>query len=778
MLQKEGLNGPKEDPPSPISIDVIPLSRQRKAMKIKHLTTIMAVALLGVSMASATTRVWTDTQGRKVEATFIKLEGDTITIQVANGALYTMPLSRLSPEDQAIAKTLKPSATANALMSVPTNASAAQAAAKIDQLVEMGIQKANPRLAKEHEKKNADLVKAGKQPTQFVPLKPNQPMSDEQFVRRVYLDIVGRIPTYEEAKDFLQEASRDNTARAKLIDKLLDTDGYSSHMYNYFADMLRITDNFQADFVRGLPYIKWMKEKIAANEPYDKVVYEMLTAKGKLWHNGATGYLLRDSGMQLDNLANTLTIFLGTDVSCAQCHDHPFADWTQRQFYEMAAFFGATTTQMGRSDYEGGKNGLNPTQKLVQEAVEIMEKNGVDPQRYRNLVQNVLGANRYVVNDLDTNRLRLPHDYKYPDGNPGESVTPKLITWSDEDKKNPAYAVVSDLIRKTSRQEGGVKNAESLREAFAKWLTHPNNPRFAMTIANRMWERTFGMGLTPSVRNIDDVEESYNPELLKHLANEMVRVKFNLKEFLRILYNTKTYQREATTAEIAMGEPYYFQGPVLRRMTAEQAWDSFMTLVVGEGLDKVKNKEADPYGRAIDMDLNNVDAQTVLQKVSAVQKLGERRREQMRNAGGLAMAGESMMMEGNASPLSYGGMLLMRASELPQPAPGGHFLRAFGQSDRNLIDGRSKEGSVPQVLMMMNGKAQEMLTNPDSLIFRNMNKVSSPADRVEAMFLSILSRRPTLREKDIAKRALSEGEDGYASMIWALINTREFSFIQ
>jgi hypothetical protein len=85
---------------------------------------------------------------------------------------------------------------------------------------------------------------------------------------------------------------------------------------------------------------------------------------------------------------------------------------------------------------------------------------------------------------------------------------------------------------------------------------------------------------------------------------------------------------------------------------------------------------------------------------------------------------------------------------------------------------------VPQALMMMNGKAQEMLTNKDSLIFRNMEKVKNPADKAEAVFLSLLNRKPTLREKDIAKRVTAEGEQGYADMIWALVNSREFCFVQ
>ena len=95
---------------------------------------------------------------------------------------------------------------------------------------------------------------------------------------------------------------------------------------------------------RFYTYEEWLKGKLKANTPWDKIVHEMMTADGKLLDNGATGYLLRDAGMRLDNLSLTLSTFLGANVSCAQCHDHPFADWTQKQFYEMASFFGASET--------------------------------------------------------------------------------------------------------------------------------------------------------------------------------------------------------------------------------------------------------------------------------------------------------------------------------------------------------------------------------------------------------------------------------------------------
>lgn len=723
---------------------------------MKPTRSILAVLLLagfGAASASAEIRTWTDVQGRQVTASFVQIEGDFIVLQTQDGVTHRFELSRLSPEDQTFAKAAAaatPSAPAQPQMLA--NATVAQAAQKMDQLVARGLVRANP-----------DRVKNGKPPiTQFNPM-----ANDEQFVRRVYLDIVGRIPNYDEATAFIKDSSPKK--RADLIDMLLESEGFKAHLFNYFGEMLRLKDNLDQANFRGTPYINWVKEQVAKNRPYDQMVHEMMTASGKMWHNGAAGYLLRDAGMPLDNLANTLTVFLGTDVACAQCHDHPFADWTQKQFYEMAAFFGATST---RTPYRN--------QAIMPDIEKMVEKAGLDMRRLRNGIQTYMTANTYAVRDLDKNMLKLPHDYKYKDGKPGDPVNPKFITWSSADRGNPAY--------KQSKSK-----EEKLRDSFSSWMTHPQNPRFAMTIANRMWKRAFGAGIAEPVTNIDDPDQSANPELLKHLAEEMKRVKFDLKEFMRIVYNTRAYQSEATTENIVMGEIYYFQGPMLRRMTAEQAWDSYMTLVLGQP-DAYKAPLQDLYGKSIDLNLETVDAQTVLMKYDAYRRMAQKERELM--GGGLEMAGDDSMMmdaapkggkqtaaaattDGPGKILSYDGMRLMRASEITQPAPGGHFLADFGQSSRDLIDGSTTIGNVPQVLMMMNGKAQQMLTNRDSLIFRTMDKVRDPSEKVERMFMTIMNRRPTLQEKDIARRELSSsGEEAYSNMIWALINTREFIFVQ
>jgi|UniRef100_UPI003784329D hypothetical protein len=736
----------------------------------KLLSSLFVTALFATS-AFAEIRTWTDTKGRQVNASFIGLAGGDIMLQTADGTMHKFPLTNLSAEDQALAKSLKPSDQPVML----ANSSVAQASGKIDVLVATGIGRANP-----------ERIKGGKPAiTGFNPM-----ANDEQFVRRVYLDIVGRIPNYDEATTFIKDSNPGK--RAKLIDMLLDSPGYSGHMYNYLAEMLRVKDRLEGgNDVRGVPYINWLQKQVEQNVTWDKMVFDMLTATGKMWHNGAAGYLLRDSGMPLDNLANTLAVFLGTDVACAQCHDHPFADWTQYQFYEMASFFGATSTRyQRRAPARRNKEGMEMVDmgnKLMPEMESMIEKNGGDMTRIRNGLQQFIGANRYAITDTETNSTKLPHDYKYKDAKPLDPVAPKFIAWSKEDRSLPAYK------QKT-------KVEENLRAAFATWATHPTNPRFAMAIANRMWKRAFGQGINEPVTNIDDPNQSANPALLKHLAEEMKRVKFNLKDFMRIIYNTRAYQSEATTEQIVMGEPYYFQGPLLRRMTADQAWDSYMTLVLGDP-DKYKKPLEDLYSKSIDLDLYNpkLDAQTVLMKYDAYRKMGEKERAMM--GGGLATAGEDMMMDDakkagksskagadmmmdNAS-LSYNGMVLRRSAELEQPAPAGHFLIEFGQSPRNIIDGSNKIGSVPQVLMMMNGRAQEMLTNTDSLIFRTMAKVKPEGEKadaesakLDALFMSVLNRRPTEAEMATAKKTAASESSGYSDIIWALINTREFIFVQ
>jgi len=166
---------------------------------------------------------------------------------------------------------------------------------------------------------------------------PNPRLSDELFVRRVYLEIGGRIPRLAEIGDFV--TSKDARKREKLIDKLLSSHDYVSHTYNYWADILRLQDHPINNNQIAQPYHEWIKDSIRTNMPYDEWVHTMLTAEGRIWENPAVGFAMRDSNMELDAVDNMVQVFLGTQIGCAQCHDHPFDDWKQEDFWGYAAFF-------------------------------------------------------------------------------------------------------------------------------------------------------------------------------------------------------------------------------------------------------------------------------------------------------------------------------------------------------------------------------------------------------------------------------------------------------
>ena len=690
----------------------------------------LAFALLvtGIKADNEVYRTWTDTQGRKLEATFRGIENGNVFLQVRNGYVYRLSLDKLSAEDQQAAKTLKPEG-----LGIPADPNLAQAAARIDMLVDAGLKKADQ--------------------------KPNPLASDEQFVRRVFLDLAGRIPTREESLEFLNDTSL--SKRAKVIDRLLNSEGYNSHLFNYFADMLRMADISQK--VRFYTYQDWLKSQIADNIPWDKMVYSMMTADGKLLENGATGYLLRDAGMRLDNLSLTLSTFLGANVSCAQCHDHPFADWTQRQFYEMAAFFGATETFGAR------KGPKSEDAAMMRKAVASL-----GDQKLQKQAKNLVQVNAMAVEDGDTNDMKLPDDYKYTDAKPGDHVAPKLVTWSD-DKSKKAYQGVQ------------TKSDEDLRSQFAKWMTSPDNPRFAMTIANRMWRRIFGIGIKEPVSDLDDPNASVNPALLHHLAAEMVRVKFDLKQFMRLLCNTQTYQREATSHELADNVPYLFPGPILRRMSAEQAWDSCATLVVGADVDKFKSHRGEQYSKALHIEFGKdaspesikTQIETALTnmrgfagKAQGNPKNNAKKKRMMKQA-----AGQSDEEDLTISPPVRDGLVLARASELPQPEKDQHFLRMFGQSDRQIADSESEEGSIPQVLMLMNGEAQRVIGQNDSLLVKTASAQKTPEQQVESLYLSFFSRKPKAEELANSVAALGNGLT-MRDLTWVLFNAREFVFVE
>ncbi len=575
---------------------------------------------------------------------------------------------------------------------------------------------------------------------------PSDLLNDAQFARRIYLDLGGRIPSYDEAVRFLDGQAE--SRRADLIDRLLESPDYVSHTYNVWADILRLCERPQKDLYFE-PYLDWVKRSIAANTPYDTWVHDMLTADGKVWENPAAGFQLRDKGMPLPYVDNTVRVFLGTQIGCAQCHDHPFDTWTQHQFYELAAFTSGTQMRQAGSrgkDEGASQQGAQATKKANAEAqrrvkeivAAVREK--VRERKFPGDFNQFVAANLTSVHYRPA-KLLLPHDYQYDDDEPLAAVAPKVL-WGEAP---------------TATGDG--------RRQFAGWVTSRDNRQFARTIANRMWRRAMGVGLVEPVDDFKEDNPASYPELLEHLTDEMLRLDFDLREFLRLLVSTAAYQRRAVLHDPTSAAPFRFTGPVLRRMTAEQLWDSILTLVARNEW-AFQRPESAAFAKLVDVDLAATD--TTYADV-------ERTYRKFADTYGISAYRKRMQTD-----YGYKGQVLVRASELPAPLPLGHFLRQFGQSDREVIEGGRTVATVPQILAMFNGPITHSMLERGSVIYDEV--LSHPAqDAVDVVFMSLLTRRPSAEDRALASeevRAADTPAAGCGNLIWALLNTREFIFIQ
>ena len=617
---------------------------------------------------------------------------------------------------------------------------------------------------------------------------------DATFVRRAYLQLVGRIPTLAESETFIK--SKALKKRRILVDKLVDSDGFTSHFYNYWADILRVKSR-----LRGLPgnagdpYIKYIKDSLAENKPYNEFVSELVTAHGDTWdmEAGASGYYRRDRGMPLDNLANTAQVFLGTQIQCAQCHDHPFDQWTQKQFFEMAAFTNMAAPPRGK-----GKNkakSLPQVSDYEQFRRDMRKEHGNDGV-YRLINKGFQDLMGNAVPNRGSGTIRLPKDYQYDNAKPNELVKAKALFGEqvgfDRDKHGNS------------------------RESFAEWMTSSDNPRFTKVIANRLWKRMMGLGLFEPVDDIRQDTEASIPLLMHHLESEMKAQNYDLRKFVKMIAYTRSWQRVSHTEEIDLAKPYYFPGPVVQRLTAEQIWDSLLTLKVDD-VDARKNahmnRAVGAYENLAKMNQNQLKKQYEQIAEELKDKKNPRSGDvakAMGAMGGMGMGG--MMGDFNAdlreemAALSRQlkrakkqperaralrqqiaevrkemqrnkGGAFSRASELPNPPPPGHFLREFGSSDREIIENASREASVTQALHLINGFVDKELVDSRSVVWESLGDNSDQlADRA---FLTILSRSPTARERAVVGAYQEQaGKDAKGEVIWALVNTREFLFLR
>ncbi len=510
-------------------------------------------------------------------------------------------------------------------------------------------------------------------------LKANAPASDEILVRRLYLDIAGRIPTVEESQAYLR--STDPQKRMRLIDTLLGSDGHTSHMFNYWADILRLTDNVKGRLTAEA-YEEWLKKQIAANTPYDQMVRNLLTTDGGVWDSGSTGFWHRDEN-KLDHLAYTVQVFLGTSIVCAQCHNHPFDKWSQMDYYQMAAFtYGMDTkgngvdvirkqkpkqefdrkalAAMSPEDRKEALKKMRNERKAAREEEPASAVSREDLQQVRSAMQDVMKPLRYTNTEWNEGKVpSLPADYKYPDGKPGERIQPKTMFGHDVTAKDGQRGI----------------------DGFAAWMTDPQNPRFTTVIANRMWKKAFGVGLIEPVDEMTDSTVASNAPLMDYLSQLMVEKKYSLKSFLRVLYNTDTYQRMATAEEVPLGEAYHFTGPILRRMSAEQIWDSLVTLTNGnvDGSIEEENTRLHQYLDDLSFFLNTVKGKGVEGLVTIAKETMSKRAENQKKLDEMRAAIDAAKEKGSTTAVADARALVKEANKLRQQTSNDILVSLLGE---------------------------------------------------------------------------------------------------
>ncbi len=612
----------------------------------------------------------------------------------------------------------------------------------------------------------------------------NVGLNDHLFVRRVYTDLAGRIPTRDEVQRFVNSKTPDK--RNHLIEKLLNSEDFVSHTYNWIADLLRIQSQIPGTKLRTDAFSFWLKQQLKSNRPFDRMVHEMVTAEGRIWDNPAAGYHLRDNGMKLDHVSYMTKSFLGTDISCAQCHDAPFHDWTQFEYYELTSFLAKMDTRENlqkrptkprkskgktipaKHDPKSLYINRNQAREYLAKKHKIDTSNEKGQQQLRRLTnrfnrayREIVAANELVVHLDPKGVLKLPETYEYDDAKPGQVIRPRAIFGSEPRS-----------------------NATDERTRFANWLISRNNPRFSINLGNRLWQRYLGRGAAEPLHDMPEPENWDNPELVRTLQGTVLALNYDLRAITKAIVSSKAYSALASTSSAKLSDPYFFPGPVLRRMNAEQIWDSLLTLMVEDPF-AYRRTSGKAYNDIINMMDTGVvpipEFVRIIERYNAyrpdnelIDRNGKPVNAKTNNKS--KKGEEEMMMMRDAR---RNRMILARASELPQPAPQGHFLRDFGQSNRNfLVDAATLEGSVPQVMELMNGAATQILANRNSLIFQKMKAEKDPLKRANIVFLSILSRKMTPKEQAMIVKELKRGDAALTDLIWALLNTPEFLFIK
>ena len=342
-------------------------------------------------------------------------------------------------------------------------------------------------------------------------IKPSPPATDAEYQRRAYLDLIGRIPTVQEAAAFL--GSKDTDKRAKLIDHLLDHPDYAKNFANLYTVLL-VGRQRQDRGVDRDQLTTWLRRQFADNRPWNDLARDLIGAKGSNKENGATNYTLAHLEFGAVPLTSITTrVFLGQQIQCTQCHDHPSNDWKQEDFWGINAFF--------------------------------------------------LGVKRRNIDGTND------RDAEY------ELYDQPTTANARFDRRNGMVGIAFPTFLDGRKLSQGPD--VDRREELAGMITAADNLDFARAFVNRSWSHFFARGFVHPADDFGPHNPPSHPELLDRMAADFASSGFDVKDLIRRIAATRAYNLGSGATKSNVRDESLFSHMALKPMTPEQLFDSLLT---------------------------------------------------------------------------------------------------------------------------------------------------------------------------------------------------------
>jgi hypothetical protein len=392
--------------------------------------------------------------------------------------------------------------------------------------------------------------------------------SDEEFLRRAYLDTIGTLPTPDEVVAFLDDPSPDK--RAKLPEALFARPEFVDYWAQILGDLLQNRKERDHD-VRGTKGVRdfhqWLREQVSANRPWNELARDVLTATGDTAKSPQIGYFVVTVGEsreapKTDLVAAVAQSFLGTRILCCKCHNHPDEKYTQDDYYHFAAFFSSVC--LDRQKPEKAPSGLSvmsPREQEERKRLSDLEKQ-VKPLEI-SLKEKSEDEQKKIQKQIDDKHREM------------ESCRKR----ADEARKAPVKVSqprtgVALAPQPLDRSATEIPPGEDPRKVLADWMTAPTNEYFSGSMVNRLWKHFLGVGLVDPVDDLRSSNPPTNAALWKVLNQEFVKSGFNLRHVMTLILTSRVYQLGASTQPENENDRRFYSHYYTKRMSAEVLLDA------------------------------------------------------------------------------------------------------------------------------------------------------------------------------------------------------------